>query len=110
MKTLLIAIFLSLFALSAGAQTTATDAKKTGKPAAEAKKADTKSVADSDKLDLNTAKEEDLVKLPGIGDARAKAIVKGRPYKAKDDLVERKIISASVYEKIKDRIIAKQAK
>jgi competence protein ComEA len=67
-------------------------------------------VKEADKLDLNTAKEEDLIKLPGIAEARAKAIIKNRPYKAKDELVERKIIPASVYDKIKDRVIARHAK
>ncbi len=61
-----------------------------------------------EKLDLNTASELDLIKLPGIGEVRAKAIMKGRPYKAKDELVDRKILTAAVYAKIKDRIIARQ--
>jgi DNA uptake protein ComE-like DNA-binding protein len=46
--------------------------------------------------------------LDGIGEARAKAIIKGRPYKAKDELVEKNIIPQGVYDKIKDGIIAKQ--
>ena len=44
----------------------------------------------------------------GIGEARSAAIVKGRPYKGKDELVEKKIIPQDVYDKIKDKIIAKQ--
>jgi competence protein ComEA len=48
------------------------------------------------------------MKLDGIGEARAKAIIKGRPYKGKDDLVAKKIIPQGVYDKIKDRIVAKQ--
>jgi competence protein ComEA len=61
-----------------------------------------------DKMDINSASEAELATLPGIGEARAKAIVKGRPYKGKDDLVQKKILSKSVYAKIKDDIIAKQ--
>lgn len=64
----------------------------------------------ADKIDLNTASEQELSQLPGIGDVRSKAIIKGRPYKGKDELVERKILTQPVYDKIKDQVIAKQAK
>ena len=60
-------------------------------------------------LDINSASKADLDKLPGIGPARAEAIIKGRPYKGKDDLVSRGIIPQSVYDGIKDKIIAKQS-
>jgi DNA uptake protein ComE-like DNA-binding protein len=59
-------------------------------------------------VDINSASPEDLDKLPGIGKSRATAIVKNRPYKGKDDLVDRKIVPANVYKNIKDKIIAKQ--
>ena len=46
--------------------------------------------------------------LKGIGDKRADDIIKGRPYKGKDELVQKKIIPKGVYDGIKDKIIAKQ--
>jgi len=64
----------------------------------------------AEKLDINTATENELKDLPGIGDAYAKKIVAGRPYKAKDELVDKKIIPKATYQKIKDRIIAHQSK
>ena len=59
-------------------------------------------------LDINTATKKQLAALPGIGDARSDAIIKGRPYKGKDELVQKNIIPDSVYQGIKDKIIAKQ--
>jgi DNA uptake protein ComE-like DNA-binding protein len=59
-------------------------------------------------IDINSATEAQLDALPGIGAARAAAIIKGRPYNGKDDLVNRKVIPENVYNGIKDRIIARQ--
>jgi len=68
-------------------------------------------------LDLNTATEEQLKALPGIGDAYSKKIIKHRPYtrkdelvqnKRKDELLQKKVIPQATYDKIKDQIVAKQ--
>jgi competence protein ComEA len=58
-------------------------------------------------LDLNSATEEDLTGLPGIGKHEAKRIIAGRPYKDKHDLVSKKILSAAAYEKLKDDVAVK---
>ena len=59
-------------------------------------------------MDINTASEKELATLKGVGDVRAKAIVKGRPYKGKNELLDKKIVPENVYNDIKDKIIAKQ--
>jgi DNA uptake protein ComE-like DNA-binding protein len=65
-------------------------------------------MAEAALLDINSASKAELDALPGIGAARSDAIIKGRPYKGKDDLVNKKVIPQNVYDGIKDKIIAKQ--
>jgi len=61
-------------------------------------------------IDINSASQDDLKALPGIGDAYSAAIVKNRPYANKSQLVSRKVIPQATYDKISSRIIAKQSK
>jgi len=58
-------------------------------------------------LDLNSASQDELTGLPGIGKHEARRIMAGRPYKDKHELVSKKILSAAAYEKLKNDVSAK---
>ncbi|WP_257306838.1 ComEA family DNA-binding protein [Geothrix campi] len=60
-------------------------------------------------VDINSATRNELGFMLGIPEELAAKIVAGRPYRSKAHLLTRNIVSAEVYAKIKDRVVAKQS-
>ena len=56
------------------------------------------------RVNLNKATTNELMSLDEIGTARAQAIIDNRPYAAAADLVAKKVISQTIFEKIKDKV------
>lgn len=102
-RHLLAAALSALLAVSAFAQTTS-PSTSTSRPSATAPSTTQKQTL----VDINSASAQELDKLPGVGPARAQAIIANRPYKGKDELAQRKIVPQNVYDQIKDKIVARQ--
>jgi DNA uptake protein ComE-like DNA-binding protein len=95
-----------------GAKETADETKKAADDAGRKLNAVAEGVKDglhsgSGRIDVNAAPEDNLTTLPGISEAKAKQIVKARPYGSTHDLVAKGILSESQYERISTRITAK---
>jgi DNA uptake protein ComE-like DNA-binding protein len=99
----IIVLLLAVLAMPTAAHAQA----KKAKPAAADKAA---KPAAAEPIDLNTATEDQLKSIKGIGDVYAKKIIDNRPYDKKDQLVSKKVLPKGVYAKVKDQVIAKQAK
>jgi competence protein ComEA len=59
-------------------------------------------------LDLNSATREQLLTLPGMTEAEADQVIAGRPYEEPAELVTRRILSKTEYDKISDRVTARR--
>ena len=61
-------------------------------------------------INLNTASKDDLMSLPGMTGDWAEGIIGARPFYAPSDVVKRRIVPKSEYDKIADRITTSGAK
>ena len=61
------------------------------------------------RVDINRASLQELLTVPGMTKSWAGRIMRFRPYRSKQDLIDRGIVSAEVYSRIKDFVIAHRA-
>jgi DNA uptake protein ComE-like DNA-binding protein len=62
------------------------------------------------RIDINHASVEQLLKVPGMTRSWAERIVRFRPYRTKQDLVDSGVVPSDIYKRIQDHIIAHHAK
>jgi DNA uptake protein ComE-like DNA-binding protein len=55
-------------------------------------------------LDLNSATETELQRLPGLSESKVRQVINGRPYRNTEELVTRGILSQTEYDRIQDRL------
>jgi competence protein ComEA len=106
MKILSRILFSAILAMALGMGIAGTVRAQSSTDSSMGAKASKAAAAVGEKLDINSATKDQLDALPGVGSAYAEKIIAGRPYRTKRDLVTKKIIPQSLYEKIKDQIIA----
>jgi hypothetical protein len=69
--------------------------------------AQTRPTTAANPIDLNSASRDALMTLDGIGEVKADAIIRARPFRAKTELVERRIVPEALYDRIADKVFAR---
>lgn len=57
-------------------------------------------------MDINRASVDELMKVPGMTRVWAERVVRFRPYRAKNELADRGVVTGAVYRHVKNFIIA----
>ena len=107
MANLFVAFLLICVASGSAFSQTKTTGKKS-EPVPNSEKSASKAPKNAELIDINSASKQQLMTLPGIGDAYSQKIIDGRPYRAKNQLVQKNIIPQATYDKISAQIIARQ--
>lgn len=107
MANLFVAFLLICVASGSAFSQTKTTGKKS-EPVPNSEKSASKAPKNAELVDINSASKQQLMTLPGIGDAYSQKIIDGRPYRAKNQLVQKNIIPQATYDKISAQIIARQ--
>jgi len=107
MANLFVAFLLICVASGSAFSQTKTTGKKS-EPVPNSEKSAGKAPKNAELIDINSASKQQLMTLPGIGDAYSQKIIDGRPYRAKNQLVQKNIIPHATYDKISAQIISRQ--
>lgn len=99
MRFVLCAVVLLVFCVAATGQTSDRDSNGAPKTSATAPPANAR-------IDINHASADELMKVPGMTRSWAGRIVRYRPYRTKEDLLEQGVVTSEVYDRIKDYVIA----
>lgn len=61
------------------------------------------------RVDINTANLQELMQVPGMTRTWAGRVMRFRPYRAKNNLLDRGVLPQEVYDRVKDSIVVHRA-